>query len=92
LIISFSRKARTVEKRRSSNLVIKKADDSAVSPTEWHAIQAELRTTYQRVKTLANSKQNWESEDEVDGIISIIVHTAYHLGEIRQALCFLRGF
>ena len=64
---------------------------TAVTPTEWNAIQAELHTNYQRVKALVNSKQNWESEDEVDGIISIIVHTAYHLGEIRQALCFLRG-
>ena len=64
---------------------------TAVSTPEWHTIQTDLRTTYQRVKTLANSKENWESEDEVDGIISIIVHTAYHLGEIRQALCFLRG-
>ncbi|MCP5095192.1 MAG: hypothetical protein GY943_06540 [Chloroflexi bacterium] len=63
---------------------------TAVSNTEWDVIQVELRTNYKRVKSLVNGKEKWESEDEVDGIVSIIVHTAYHLGEIRQALCFLR--
>jgi hypothetical protein len=31
----------------------------------------------------------WD-EDRMVGALSIVVHTAYHLGEIRQALCTLK--
>lgn len=30
---------------------------------------------------------DWTNEDHVYGAMAILVHTAYHLGEIRQALC-----
>jgi hypothetical protein len=33
---------------------------------------------------------DWPSEREIGGAIAIIAHSAYHLGEIRQALCTLR--
>jgi hypothetical protein len=29
-------------------------------------------------------------EETMGGALSIVVHTAYHLGEIRQALCTLK--
>lgn len=30
------------------------------------------------------------NEDTIGGALSILVHTAYHLGKIRQALCMLK--
>lgn len=61
-----------------------------VTPAEWQSIQNELRTNYDRVLGLIKTAPHWPSEDEIAGAIAIVVHTAYHLGEIRQALCFLR--
>jgi hypothetical protein len=63
---------------------------STVTPEEWQSIQDELRATYERIQTLILSVPDWPSEREVGGAIAMIAHTAYHLGEIRQALCILR--
>ena len=63
---------------------------STVAPAEWDAIQAELRANYERIIQLINEAPAWPSEDEIGGAIAVIAHTAYHLGEIRQALCTLR--
>lgn len=62
----------------------------AVSDGEWTAIQAELRASYNRVVQLIHETPAWPGEREVVGAIGIIAHTAYHLGEIRQALCTIR--
>jgi hypothetical protein len=63
---------------------------SAVSPDEWQAIQAELRASYNRILRLIEDTPAWPGEAEIAGAIAIIIHTAYHLGEIRQALCTLK--
>jgi hypothetical protein len=34
--------------------------------------------------------ESWEGENDVAGALAVVVHTAYHLGEIRQALCTVR--
>ena len=34
--------------------------------------------------------ENWEDEKAIGGALAIVIHTAYHLGEIRQALCTLK--
>jgi hypothetical protein len=62
----------------------------AVSPDEWTAIQAELRVRYQRIVELIDWYPEWPGPDEIAGAIGLIAHTAYHLGEIRQALCTIR--
>ncbi len=62
----------------------------AVSDDEWTAIQAELRASYNRIVQLVHDTTMWPSEREVAGAIGMIAHTAYHLGEIRQALCTIR--
>jgi hypothetical protein len=64
---------------------------SSVTPEEWAAIQAELRASYERIKLLINDMPGWPSEFEIGGAIAVIAHTAYHLGEIRQALCTLKS-
>jgi hypothetical protein len=61
-----------------------------VTPQEWQAIQEELRTNYERIQTLVNTAPGWPSDREIAGAMAVVAHTAYHLGEIRQALCSLR--
>lgn len=63
---------------------------TAVSPQQWQTIQNELRDSYNRIKQLITDQQEWRNEREIGGAIAMIVHTAYHLGEIRQALCTLK--
>jgi len=61
-----------------------------VTPDEWALSKTRLQETYHRVRVLVKGMENWESEDECYGVLAIMVHTAYHLGEIRHALCILR--
>ena len=61
-----------------------------VTSDEWVALKQQLKQTYQRISTLMHSIDDWDDDDRVGGAIAIIVHTAYHLGEIRQALCTLQ--
>jgi hypothetical protein len=61
-----------------------------VNPKEWQSIQDELRANYNRTLDLIKSTAVWPGESEIGGVIAVVVHTAYHLGEIRQALCILR--
>jgi hypothetical protein len=61
-----------------------------VTPEEWQSIQSELRTNYDRILNLFKTVPAWSSENEIGIALAVVVHTAYHLGEIRQALCILR--
>ena len=62
----------------------------AVTVDEWVTVKQQLKDTYQRISALVHGIDNWDDDDHVGGIIAIVVHTAYHLGEIRQALCTLK--
>lgn len=63
---------------------------SSVTPEEWDGLKADLRESYNRIKALIADAPAWPSEAEIGGAIASIVHTAYHLGEIRQALCTIK--
>ena len=63
---------------------------NVVDDAEWLEIQDELRHSYAVIRELVKSTPAWPSEREIGGAIAIIGHSAYHLGEIRQALCALR--
>ena len=65
-------------------------ETSAVTPEEWDALKSSLRESYNRIKTLIDDTTEWSSEQQIGGAIATIVHTAYHLGEIRQALCSVK--
>jgi hypothetical protein len=65
-------------------------ETSAVTPEEWDGLKSSLRQSYNRIKTLINDTTEWPSEQHIGGAIAVIVHTAYHLGEIRQALCSIK--
>ena len=60
---------------------------TVVSPEEWDNLRQGLRDTYQQVRALFESFETWEGDEDISGALAIVVHTAYHLGEIRQALC-----
>lgn len=62
-----------------------------VTPAEWEALKNDLRASYNRIKALVNDTTEWPSDYEIGGAIAMIAHTAYHLGEIRQALCMLQA-
>ena len=65
-------------------------ETKAVTPEEWEALKSDLRASYNRIKALIHDTTEWPSDREIGGAIATIVHTAYHLGEIRQALCVLK--
>jgi hypothetical protein len=62
---------------------------SSVTPEEWETIKSNLRTSYEQTTALFKSTETWAGEDEIGNAMAIMVHSAYHLGEIRQALCTL---
>ncbi len=61
-----------------------------ISPEEWETLKNKLRQTYVRLDKLFHATENWNDEDIIGAALAIVVHTAYHLGEIRQALCTLK--
>jgi hypothetical protein len=61
-----------------------------VSAEEWKAYQDQLKETYRRVISMLQSLEDWNDERPIGGALAIAVHTAYHLGEIRQAMCVVK--
>ena len=60
-------------------------DDAA-----WEALVHRLRESADASMALLRSIDTW-SEDAAYGAVAIAVHTAHHLGEIRQALCTIQN-
>jgi len=60
-----------------------------VTPAEWDETKRKLKDAYQHIEKMFRDNPVW-NEDSIGGALAIIVHTAYHLGEIRQALCTLK--
>ena len=58
-----------------------------VSPDEWESLKNKLKETYKKLDKLFHETENWDDEDVIGASMAIVVHTAYHLGEIRQAMC-----
>ncbi|MCA9907638.1 MAG: hypothetical protein KC519_03245 [Anaerolineae bacterium] len=63
---------------------------SAVTPDEWAASKTRLDASYRRVVSIIKTR-TWEHEDALFDAFGILAHTAYHLGEIRQALCTIKA-
>jgi hypothetical protein len=62
----------------------------AVTPGQWQEARSRLELTGRRVGSLMREKHEW-SDEAIGGAFAIVAHTAYHLGEIRQALCILQA-
>ena len=61
-----------------------------MTPEEWETLKSSLRQSYDRIKALISETPEWSSEEQIGGAMAAIVHSSYHLGEIRQALCYLK--
>jgi hypothetical protein len=61
-----------------------------VSTEEWTAYQDQLKETYQRVISMLKNLEDWNDDRPLGGALAIAIHTAYHLGEIRQAMCVVK--
>ena len=61
-----------------------------VTPDEWADLKHTLKEAYQRLRVTLRDSNNWDDENFIGGAMAIVVHTAYHLGEIRQAFCILK--
>ncbi len=64
---------------------------SAVDAAGWATLQADLRASYARIKGHLAGADDWQGQRELSSLLGMIVHSAYHLGEIRQMMCRLRA-
>lgn len=62
-----------------------------VTPEQWEDLKRRLHESHDRVMATVNSFENWDGPFDIGGAISIVAHTAYHLGGIRQALGVIRS-
>jgi hypothetical protein len=56
-----------------------------VGPEEWESLKREVRAAYDTVSKALRSVEGW-GERSVGAGMAVVVHTAYHLGAIRQIL------
>jgi hypothetical protein len=56
---------------------------SQVTAPEWDALRLSLRSEYETVTVFLKGIQTWDDE-MIGGGLSMLVHTSYHLGAIRQ--------
>jgi hypothetical protein len=64
---------------------------SKVTPAEWEEQKQRLQESYERVMTALESLDGWDGEDKIAGALSVLSHTAYHLGGIRLTLAAIRS-
>lgn len=64
---------------------------NTVTPDEWEATKRRLHESHDRVMATINSFDKWDGKYDIAGALSILVHTAYHLGGIRLALGAIRA-
>ena len=60
---------------------------TSVTPEEWEGLKERLREAYRSAQGTIRGVTVWDDEHDLGDAFAIVVHTAYHLGEIRQALC-----
>ena len=60
---------------------------TSVTPDEWEGLKDRLRAAYRGACATIRGVAAWDAEHDLGDALAILVHTAYHLGEIRQALC-----
>jgi len=66
-------------------------NDKPVSSEAWTAQVDALRAEYAKVLEMLSDPATWEREDVLGEFMAIAVHSAYHLGAIRQALAVIRS-
>ena len=66
-------------------------NDRPVSRDAWAAQVGALRAEHTKVLRMLGDPATWERDDVIGEFMAIAVHTAYHLGAIRQALAVIRA-
>ncbi len=56
-----------------------------VTPEAWEGLKQDLKAVYESVTAKLKSIESW-GDDEVGDSMALVVHTAYHLGAIRQMM------
>ena len=56
-----------------------------VNPESWETLKTDLKTMYQQVVAKLDSISTWGGDEIGDGL-AMLIHTAYHLGAIRQII------
>ena len=63
---------------------------SQVSALGWQALRTALRAEYESVTQFLRGVQTWDDE-MIGGGLSMLAHTSYHLGAVRQLVKMLEG-
>jgi hypothetical protein len=63
---------------------------TSVTDAEWEALKERLRAAHREILTISRNPATWQDERAIAGAMGLLAHTAYHLGEIRQALCTVK--
>ena len=63
----------------------------SVTPEQWEDLKRRLKESHARVLSTLESFERWDGKYDITGGLSILAHTAYHLGGIRQALGAIRA-
>lgn len=56
-----------------------------VTPEAWETLKRDLKGSYERISRRLKGIERW-GDDEVGDSMAIVIHTAYHLGAIRQMM------
>lgn len=64
-------------------------ETTTVTDAEWSDLNNQLRDRYQQWIAMVKATDKLDG-DMIAGGFNMAAHSAYHLGEIRQALCALR--
>lgn len=64
---------------------------TGVTAEEWEALKERLRAAYRELLAVLDTPQTWDHPDALGGALNALVHTAFHLGQIRQSLCTIQG-
>jgi hypothetical protein len=62
---------------------------SIITPEAWDESRARLKASYDRIVAHVIAMKDWEQGNSLMAVMVVVVHTAYHLGNIRQSLCTL---
>jgi hypothetical protein len=57
---------------------------TSIGEKEWNSLQKKLREAYQRLRDHVSKRTDWPAADQMTGLLSVLPHTAYHLGAVRQ--------
>ena len=62
-----------------------------VTPEQWEDIKRRLRQSHAQALATINFIEKWDGKYDIAGALSILAHSAYHLGGIRLTLGAIRA-